>query len=283
MRRARWCCCRADSIPPRCWRWRARQGSSVTRCRWPTDSGTQAELSAAAACRAVRSARASIASCTWISRSIGGSALTDSSHRRARPTPGAGIPVTYVPARNTIMLSLALAWAEVLKAARDPRRRERRRLFGLSGLPSGVRGGVRAASRQLATKAGVEGAALAIRAPLIHMSKAQIVREGVRLGVDYSLTVSCYQADAAGAPAACCDSCRLRREGFVSAGIPDPTRYRLQQAKAAKRSCRLRALPRRVGSSAVEQRPFKALVVGSSPTRPTNQAIRSPRPVRDSS
>ena len=120
----------------------------------------------------------------------------------------------------------------------------------------------------LATKAGVEGATLAIRAPLIDMSKAQIVREGTRLGVDYSLTVSCYQADADGRACGRCDSCRLRREGFVSAGIPDPTRYRPKAKR--ERSCRLRALPAGSVAQLVEQRPFKALVVGSSPTRPTN-------------
>ena len=128
---------------------------------------------------------------------IGGSALTDSSHRTCRRRASAGIPVTYVPARNTIMLSLALAWAEVLKAGEIH--------IGVnavdySGYPD-CRPEFVAAFEQLAalaTKAGVEGAALRIQAPLIQMSKAQIVREGARLGVDYSLTVSCYQADAAG-------------------------------------------------------------------------------------
>ena len=137
-----------------------------------------------------------------------------------------GIPITYVPARNTIMLSLALAWAEVLKAGEIH--------IGVnavdySGYPD-CRPEFVAAFEQLATlatKVGVEGATLRVQAPLIHLSKAQIVREGVRLGVDYSLTVSCYQADAAGRACGLCDSCRLRREGFVSAGIPDPTRYRL--------------------------------------------------------
>jgi 7-cyano-7-deazaguanine synthase len=155
---------------------------------------------------------------------IGGSALTD--HSIAVPTAASsGIPVTYVPARNTIMLSLAMAWAEVLEA------REVHigvNFIDYSGYPD-CRPEFIAAFENLAavaTKAGVEGRRLAIRAPLINSSKAQIVREGTRLGVDYGLTVSCYQADAEGAACGLCDSCRLRREGFVSAGIPDPTRYR---------------------------------------------------------
>ena len=157
---------------------------------------------------------------------IGDSALTDAS--LVVPTESsAGIPITYVPARNTIMLSLALAWAEVLKAGEIH--------IGVnavdySGYPDCRPQFVTAFEQlaQLATKVGVEGASLRVHAPLIHMSKAQIVREGVRLGVDYSLTVSCYQADAQGLACGLCDSCRLRREGFVSAGFPDPTRYRLQ-------------------------------------------------------
>jgi 7-cyano-7-deazaguanine synthase len=154
---------------------------------------------------------------------IGGSALTDPSI--AVPiTPGVGIPATYVPARNTIMLSLAMAWAEVLDA------REIHvgvNAVDYSGYPD-CRPEFIAAFESLArfaTKAGVEGRGLAIHAPLIHMSKAQIVREGTRLGVDYSLTVSCYQADESGRACGLCDSCRLRREGFVSAGLLDPTRY----------------------------------------------------------
>jgi len=155
--------------------------------------------------------------------SIGGSALTD--HSIDIPTaPAAGIPVTYVPARNTIMLSLALAWAEVLGA--------REIHLGVnavdySGYPDCRPEFVSAFEHlaRLATKAGVEGGTLQVKAPLIHLSKAQIVREGMRLGVDYSLTVSCYQADVEGRACGLCDSCRLRREGFVSAGISDPTRY----------------------------------------------------------
>jgi len=155
---------------------------------------------------------------------IGGSALTDLSI--AVPTAAsAGIPVTYVPARNTIMLSLAMAWAEVLDA------REIHvgvNAIDYSGYPDCRPEFVAAFEHlaALATRAGVEGRKLSIRAPLIHLSKAQIVREGTRLGVDYGLTVSCYQADATGAACGLCDSCRLRREGFVSAGVSDPTRYR---------------------------------------------------------
>ena len=154
---------------------------------------------------------------------IGGSALTD--HSIAVPTSAStGIPVTYVPARNTIMLSLAMAWAEVLDA------REIHvgvNAIDYSGYPD-CRPEFIAAFENLAglaTRAGVEGRKLSIRAPLLQMSKAQIVREGIRLGVDYGMTVSCYQADDAGAACGLCDSCRLRREGFVSAGISDPTRY----------------------------------------------------------
>ncbi|MDK9725835.1 MAG: 7-cyano-7-deazaguanine synthase QueC [Sterolibacteriaceae bacterium MAG5] len=156
---------------------------------------------------------------------FGGSALTDVSI--AVPTGGVqpGIPVTYVPARNAIMLSLALAWAEVL-GARD--------IFvgvnavDYSGYPDCRPEFIRAfeAMANLATKAAVEGHRLAIHAPLIDLSKADIIRKGRDLGVDYGLTVSCYQADAEGQACGACDSCRLRREGFASAGVADPTRYR---------------------------------------------------------
>ncbi len=155
--------------------------------------------------------------------SLGGSALTDSSI--AVPEQGgAGIPVTYVPARNTVLLSLALAWAEVLGAGHL--------VIGVnaidySGYPD-CRPEFIAAFHELArlaTRAGVEGRALEIHAPLIHWSKAQIIREGRRLRVDFRLTVSCYQADAQGLACGRCDSCRLRREGFAAAGVPDPTRY----------------------------------------------------------
>ncbi len=156
---------------------------------------------------------------------FGGSALTDDNI--AVPTGGVrkdGIPVTYVPARNTIMLSLGLAWAEVL-AAGDL-------FFGAnavdySGYPDCRPDYMRAFERManLATKAAVEGRRLTLHTPIIAMSKAQIIAEGTKLGVDYSLTVSCYQADAEGRACGVCDSCRLRRAGFDAAGVPDPTRY----------------------------------------------------------
>jgi len=156
---------------------------------------------------------------------FGGSALTDTSI--AVPTDGVqpGIPVTYVPARNTIMLSLALAWAEVL-GSRD--------IFvgvnavDYSGYPDCRPEYIAAFEKManLATKAGVEGQKLRIHAPLIDLSKADIIRTGTALGVDYGLTVSCYQADELGRACAVCDSCRLRAEGFAAAGVPDPTPYR---------------------------------------------------------
>jgi 7-cyano-7-deazaguanine synthase len=154
---------------------------------------------------------------------IGGSALTDPDI--AVPEAGGpGIPVTYVPARNTIMLSLALGWAEVL-GSRD--------LFigvnavDYSGYPDCRPEFIRAFETlaNLATKAGVEGTRFRIHTPLIDWSKARIVQEGVRLGVDYARTVSCYQANARLEACGRCDSCRLRREGFHAAGFPDPTRY----------------------------------------------------------
>jgi 7-cyano-7-deazaguanine synthase len=154
---------------------------------------------------------------------IGGSALTDSSIA-VPELPTTGIPVTYVPARNTIMLSLALGWAEVLEA---------RDIFigvtavDFSGYPDCRPEFVAAYERlaNLATKAGVEGNPCHIHAPLISLPKAEIIREGMRLGVDYGLTVSCYQADAAGRACGRCDSCRLRRDGFKAAGVADPTAY----------------------------------------------------------
>ncbi|KVW94607.1 7-cyano-7-deazaguanine synthase QueC [Thiobacillus denitrificans] len=154
---------------------------------------------------------------------IGGSALTDASIA-VPESPTEGIPVTYVPARNTVMLALALAWAEVL-GSRDI-------FIGVnaidySGYPD-CRPEFIAAFEQmanLATRAGVEGARLRVHAPLQHLSKAQIIQRGLALGVDYAQTVSCYQADADGLACGRCDACRLRREGFRAAGIPDPTRY----------------------------------------------------------
>ena len=154
---------------------------------------------------------------------IGGSALTDTSIA-VPETQTSGIPVTYVPARNTVFLALALGWAEVL-AASDI-------FIGVnavdySGYPD-CRPEYIAAFEQLAnlaTRAGTEGASIRVHAPLIHLTKAQIIQRGVSLGVDYSRTVSCYQADDQGRACGRCDSCRLRRAGFESAGIEDPTRY----------------------------------------------------------
>jgi 7-cyano-7-deazaguanine synthase len=154
---------------------------------------------------------------------IGGSALTDKSIA-VPELPTTGIPVTYVPARNTIMLSLALGWAEVLGAGDI--------FIGVnvldySGYPDCRPEFIAAFAHlaALATKAGIEGQPYRIQAPLISLSKAEIIREGLRLGVDYALTVSCYQADGDGRACGKCDSCRLRRAGFTAAGVSDPTRY----------------------------------------------------------
>jgi 7-cyano-7-deazaguanine synthase len=155
-------------------------------------------------------------------RSFGGSALTADIAVPESPT--SGIPVTYVPARNTIMLSVALSWAEVL-GAQDV-------FCGVnavdySGYPDCRPEYIKAfeVMANLATQAGIEGNTLRIRTPIIALSKADIVREGLRLGVDFSQTVSCYQADATGLACGKCDACRLRAEGFLSAGVPDSTRY----------------------------------------------------------
>jgi 7-cyano-7-deazaguanine synthase len=155
---------------------------------------------------------------------IGGSALTDSSVAIPE-SPQPGIPVTYVPARNTLFLSLALGWAEVL-GAKD--------IFigvnavDFSGYPDCRPAFIQEFEKlaQIATKAGIEGARFKIHAPLIEMSKADIIRAGLALGVDFSATVSCYQADEAGRGCGRCDSCRLRAAGFAAAKTPDPTRYR---------------------------------------------------------
>lgn len=154
---------------------------------------------------------------------IGGSALTDTSID-VPESPTEGIPITYVPARNTVFLALALGWAEVL-GARDI-------FIGVnavdySGYPDCRPEFIAAfeTMANLATKAGVEGQGFRIQAPLQNLSKAQIVQAGVRLGVDYALTVSCYQADDQGRACGKCDSCRLRAEGFSSAGVADPTAY----------------------------------------------------------
>lgn len=156
---------------------------------------------------------------------MGGSALTD--RAIAVPTrPSAGIPVTYVPARNTVFLAVALGWAEVLGA--------RAVYIGAnavdySGYPDCRPEFIGAFQRlaNLATRAGVEGRGPEIRAPLIHRSKADIIRAGAHAGVDFALTVSCYDPDATGRACRVCDACRLRAEGFRSAGVVDPTRYSL--------------------------------------------------------
>ncbi len=183
-----------------------------------------AELAAAQRVAAQLGARAHRVAHVDINQ-FGGSALTDTGI--AVPTGGVqpGIPVTYVPARNTIMLSLALAWAEVL-GARD--------LFvgvnavDYSGYPDCRPEYIAAFERManLATKAAVEGATLTVHTPLIAMSKAEIIQTGQALGVDYALTVSCYQADLRGRACGECDSCRLRAAGFAAAGVTDPTHYR---------------------------------------------------------
>ena len=156
-------------------------------------------------------------------RAFGGSALTDDID--VPEEEGDGIPVTYVPARNTIMLSLALAWAEVLGAGDI--------FIGVnavdySGYPDCRPEFVNAYEEManLATKAGVEGHRLIIHTPLIDLSKADIIRQGSELGVDYGLTVSCYQADEQGRACGVCDSCRIRAAGFEAAGVGDPTRYK---------------------------------------------------------
>ncbi len=160
-------------------------------------------------------------------RVFGGSALTadlEVPKDRSDAELAAGIPITYVPARNTIFLSYALAWADV-SGARD--------LFigvnavDYSGYPDCRPEFIAAFERvaNLGTRAGAEGSPIRIHAPLVHLSKADIIRTGAALGVDYGLTVSCYEADAAGRACGRCDSCVLRRRGFVEAGIADPTRY----------------------------------------------------------
>lgn len=155
---------------------------------------------------------------------MGGSALTDQRLQVPRG-PSEGIPITYVPARNTIFLAVALGWAEVLQA---------RHLFiganavDFSGYPDCRPEFIQAFERlaNLATRDGVEGRNFHIEAPLIALRKAEIIASGMRLGVDYSLTISCYDPDARGRACGQCDSCRLRAQGFEAAGFPDPTRYR---------------------------------------------------------
>jgi 7-cyano-7-deazaguanine synthase len=156
--------------------------------------------------------------------SIGGSALTDSAIAVPEEETE-GIPITYVPARNTVFLSIALGWAEVLEAYDI--------FIGVnavdySGYPDCRPEFIQAfeTTANLATRAGVEGQKIAIHTPLIDLTKGEIIRTGMDLGVDYGLTVSCYQATEDGLACGRCDSCRLRRQGFIDAGVEDPTRYR---------------------------------------------------------
>jgi 7-cyano-7-deazaguanine synthase len=202
--------------------WARRQGFEAYALSVSYGQRHQSELQAAA--RVARSQAAREHRIMQVDLAgIGGSALTDWSI----PLPeraSAGIPISYVPARNTLLLALALGWAEVL-GARDL-------VVGVntvdfSGYPDCRPEFIRSfeALAALATKAGVEGARFTVHAPLIAMSKADIIRSGLQWGVDYAMTVSCYQADAQGRACGRCDSCRLRREGFEAAGLPDPTRY----------------------------------------------------------
>lgn len=158
--------------------------------------------------------------------SIGGSALTDE-HIAVPDGPQQGIPVTYVPARNTVFLSFALGWAEVLSAYDI--------FIGVnavdySGYPDCRHEFIEAFQNlaNLATKTGVEGAEIKIHAPLVHLTKSEIIKLGVSLGVEYQQTVSCYSADKSGKACGHCDACRLRKQGFVEAGIDDPTVYQMQ-------------------------------------------------------
>ena len=203
--------------------WARDQGFDCVALSFDYGQRHAAELAAAARVAAQLGAREH-RTVTLDLAAFGGSALTDPAI--AVPTvPTAGIPVTYVPARNTVFLAYALAWAEVLPA---------RDLFigvnavDYSGYPDCRPAFIEAFEQlaNLATRAGVEGEHFRIHAPLIHWSKAEIIRQGIALGVDYGLTVSCYQADVAGAACGVCDACRLRAAGFAEAGVADPTRYR---------------------------------------------------------
>jgi 7-cyano-7-deazaguanine synthase len=162
-------------------------------------------------------------------RAFGGSALTADiavPKDRTEAEMGADIPITYVPARNTIFLAFALGWAEVLEASAIV---VGVNVYDYSGYPDCRPEYIEAFERlaALATKAGVEGRQrVTIRTPLIQMTKAEIIRAGARVGVDYSLTLSCYDPSPDGAACGHCDACALRRKGFAEAGVPDPTRYR---------------------------------------------------------
>jgi 7-cyano-7-deazaguanine synthase len=202
----------------------ARSESYACHCL-TVDYGQRHRAELAAAARVARALGAASHKVLAIDlAAVGGSALTDESIA-VPEAPTQGIPVTYVPARNTILLALALAWAEVLEA-RDI-------FFGAnavdySGYPDCRPEYMRAfeSLANLATRAAVEGARLALHTPIIDLAKAEIIRRGIALGVDFGLTVSCYQAVEDGRACGRCDACRLRRGGFEAAGIPDPTRYR---------------------------------------------------------
>jgi 7-cyano-7-deazaguanine synthase len=202
--------------------WARRQGFEIYALSVAYGQRHAAELAAAARVAHAQGAREHRVMRVDLA-GIGGSALTD----WRIPLPehaGEGIPISYVPARNTLLLALALGWAEVL-GARDL-------VLGVnaidySGYPDCRPEFIRAFERlaALATKAGVEGVRFSVHAPLIDLSKADIIRRGLEWGVDYAMTVSCYQADAQGGACGRCDSCRLRRQGFQAAGVTDPTRY----------------------------------------------------------
>jgi 7-cyano-7-deazaguanine synthase len=201
----------------------AMAGAEGYRCfALAVDYGQRHRSELEAAMRLTRQAGVEIKILAIDLRAIGGSALTAAID--VPTAAGSGIPVTYVPARNTILLALALAYAEVLGASD---------LFigvnavDYSGYPDCRPEFIAAfqAMARLATRAGVEGAAVTVHTPLIQLSKADIIRRGLALGVDYGQTVSCYQADDAGRACGRCDSCRIRRDGFAAAGMADPTRY----------------------------------------------------------
>ena len=198
------------------------QAQGFTPCPLAVDYGQRHRSELDAAQRVAHAAGAPLKILPLDLRAIGGSALTDDIEVPEEETEG--IPVTYVPARNTIMLSLALGYAEVLGANAI--------FIGVnavdySGYPDCRPAFIEAYERlaNLATKAGVEGQELRVYTPLIDLTKAEIIRAGHELGVDYSLTVSCYQADAEGRACGRCDSCRIREAGFQAAGLADPTRY----------------------------------------------------------
>ena len=202
--------------------WARRQGFETYALSVAYGQRHQSELAAAARVARAQSVREHRIMQVDLA-GVGGSALTDWSIALPE-TPTIGIPISYVPARNTLLLALALGWAEII-GARDL-------VIGVNAVdysgypdcrPEFIRGFEALAA--LATKAAVEGARFAVHAPLIAMSKAEIIRSGLQWGVDYAGTVSCYQADADGRACGRCDSCRLRRDGFAAANVPDPTRY----------------------------------------------------------